>query len=112
MIELTEEMRKAVREQRGSLIRLVDPVTQEAFVQRPRTPHFGETLHDAIGNRATDLTARPHRRTFTQSRLLQSCSRTDETGTGNSGEGFHCHIFADKDRAIGGINHNQRVDRG
>jgi len=32
MIELTEEMRKAVREQNGTPVRLVDPTTQEAFV--------------------------------------------------------------------------------
>ncbi len=32
LIELTEAMRKAVREQAGTPIRLVDPVTQEAFV--------------------------------------------------------------------------------
>jgi len=32
MIELTEEMRKAVQEQTGTPVRLVDPTTQEAFV--------------------------------------------------------------------------------
>lgn len=32
MIELTEEMRKAVREQNGTPIRLVDPATQEMYV--------------------------------------------------------------------------------
>jgi len=32
MIELTEEMRKAVREQAGKPVQLVDPTTQEAFV--------------------------------------------------------------------------------
>lgn len=32
MIELTEEMRKAVQEQPGTPVLLVDPATQEAFV--------------------------------------------------------------------------------
>jgi PHD/YefM family antitoxin component YafN of YafNO toxin-antitoxin module len=32
MIELTEELRQAVREQPGTPLRLVDPATQEAFV--------------------------------------------------------------------------------
>ena len=31
MIELTEEMRTAMRQQNGKPVRLVDPVTQEAF---------------------------------------------------------------------------------
>jgi hypothetical protein len=32
MIELTEELRKAVREQSGTPVRLVDPSTGDAFV--------------------------------------------------------------------------------
>ena len=47
MIELTEEMRKAVREQTGTPIRLVDPTTQEAFVLLRAEDYDRLTEYDA-----------------------------------------------------------------
>jgi hypothetical protein len=47
MIELTEEMRKAVREQTGTPIRLVDPTTQEVFVLLRAEDYFRLLDYDA-----------------------------------------------------------------
>ncbi len=48
MIELTEEMRKAVREQTGTPVRLMDPTSQETFVllraeEYVRLTHYDES---------------------------------------------------------------------
>src|SRR5262245_5882989 len=73
MIELTEEMRQAVREHPGTPLRLVDPSTQEAFVllrakdfdrlteydTSPWTDEEMELLHEEAARMADNFRAQP-----------------------------------------------------